>query len=80
MIVCVDGESDLRPSVVVGYMCGIDYQHELEGSPDGTPVYSSVTELKTYKRCWRQCGIVEVELRATRWVEPQDLFANDENA
>jgi hypothetical protein len=72
-IIHADGESDSRPGVVVGYMCGVGYQHELGRFPAGILVYPSVADLKAYKPCWRQCGIVEVEVRATRWVEPPDL-------
>lgn len=57
------------------YMCGVDYQHELGEAADGTPLYPSAESLKKYRKCWKQCGIVEieVEIKDVKWVEPQDF-------
>jgi ribosomal protein L34E len=59
----------------MGYMCGVDYQHEVGEVMDSTPVYSSVEDLKRQRTCWKRCGICEIEIRAVKWVEPQD-FSN----
>jgi hypothetical protein len=59
------------------YMCGVDWQHELCEAPDlegRAPLYSSVEELKRLRTCWEECGIVEVEIQVTKWVQKQDLF------
>ncbi len=59
------------------YLCGVDYQHELEeGLAD---FYDSVEELKSAKKCWIQCGIVEIELDQSgkeighKWIVEQDM-------
>jgi hypothetical protein len=59
-----------------GYMCGIDWQHELCEVPDGTMVFGSVKMLKAVRNCTDECGIVEVEVRLVKWVKKQDLFKN----
>jgi hypothetical protein len=56
-----------------GYLCGVDFQHELGEVMDSTPVYSSVEDLKRQRECWSDCGIVEVEVTLVKWVEPQDF-------
>jgi hypothetical protein len=56
-----------------GYMCGVDFQHELGEVLDSTPVYASVKALKEQRKCWKTCGIVEVEVKITQWIEPQDF-------
>jgi len=59
------------------YACGVDWQHEIGEAPDlegKMPLYSSVEELKQKRTCWDECGIVEIELKVTKWVLKQDLF------
>jgi len=59
------------------YACGVDYQHEIGHASDlegNMPLYSSVKALKRTRKCWEECGIVELELSLSKWVEPQDLF------
>jgi hypothetical protein len=61
------------------YCCGVDIQHEICEAPDlegSMPLYSSVKELKKQRTCWKECGIVELELKLIKWVQPQDLFRN----
>lgn len=61
------------------YACGVDWQHEIGEAPDlegKMPLYSSVEELKRKRTCWDECGIVEIELKVTKWVQKQDLFKN----
>ena len=43
---------------VLGYICGIDYQHEL-GECDIT-IYATLESLKKKTKCWKECGIVEL--------------------
>jgi hypothetical protein len=38
------------------------------------PLYSSINKLKAMRTCWQECGIVEIKLELSRWVEPQDFF------
>lgn len=59
------------------YTCGVDWQHEIGEAPDlegKMPFYSTVKELKKKRTCWEECGIVEVEVKLTKWVEPQKLY------
>lgn len=60
------------------YLCGVDFQHEMdEGLAD---FYDSVEELKEKKKCWKQCGIVEIfldesaEMISYKWIEKQALW------
>lgn len=57
------------------FMDGIDWQHHLTGDAGGTPLFPSVKSLKGVRTCIDPggCGVVEVEVRLVRWVEPQDL-------
>lgn len=57
------------------FMDGIDWEHHLEADAKGTSLFPSVKSLKREKTCIDKggCGIVEVEVRLVRWVEPQDL-------
>lgn len=58
------------------YVCGIDWQHEIgeEMAKPDVVVYPSVESLKKHRTCWQECGIVEIEMKVTKWVEPQNLF------
>lgn len=57
------------------YVCGVEYQHELgtDGGAGPYEVFNSLHELKTHVSCWRQCGIVKVELKNAKWIVAQDL-------
>jgi hypothetical protein len=56
------------------FMDGIDWQHHLEGDAGGTLLFPSESSLRTVKTCLTQgCGVVEVEVRLIRWVEPQNI-------
>jgi hypothetical protein len=58
---------------VSGWMCMIDWQHELGNAAGGTKVYASIEDLKKEHDCWAECGIVEVEVRFVKEVAPQNL-------
>ena len=64
------------------FMDGIDWQHHLDGDADGTLLVPSEGALRKAKTCLAAaaggCGVVEVEVRIVRWVEPQDLKYYDE--
>lgn len=63
------------------YLCGVDWQHEIGEAMDlegSMPFYSSVEELKEKRTCWKQCGIIEAEIKMIKWVEPQDLFGKED--
>ena len=57
------------------YICGVDWQHELFEAGDGTKFYPSIEDLKKYRSCWDQCGVVKVNVTFddVEWVEPQDF-------
>lgn len=60
--------------VITGYMCLIDYEHELGYASDGNRVYPSIEALKRAHKAWEGCGIVRVEVRGVAIESPQDLL------
>jgi nickel-dependent lactate racemase len=60
------------------YVCGIDWQHEI-GECNDVKLYSSIKALKKARQCWEECGIVELEIKVKKWVEPQDLYKSIKN-
>jgi hypothetical protein len=50
----------------VGYMCMIDFDHDLEG--DMARVYKSVDRLKSSQNCADDCGIVKVSVEVIEMV------------
>ena len=64
-----------QPETRIGFMCGTDFQDELGQASGGTRLYPSAADLKEHGECWWSCGLVEVEVRLVRWIEPQDLAA-----
>lgn len=58
------------------YVCGVDWQHEMEAAIDGVRCYPSPESLKAERPCWETCGIVELRVELVKWVEKQDLFKN----
>lgn len=62
------------------FMDGIDWQHHLEADASGTRLFPCITTLKRKSPCIDTggCGVVEVEVRFIRWVEPQDLDRDPE--
>jgi hypothetical protein len=57
------------------YVCGVDWQHEI-GECNDVKLFSSIKALKKARTCWEECGIVELEIKVKKWVEPQNLFKN----
>jgi hypothetical protein len=41
------------------FVCGVDFEAELDHTLD---FFNSIDELKAKKKCWPECGIVEVIL------------------
>lgn len=62
------------------FMDGIDWQHHLDGDVGGTTLYPDVEACHDGKTCIKDggCGLVEVEVRLIRWVEPQNLFGESD--
>ena len=63
------------------FMDGIDWQYHLAGDAGGTELFPSEGSLREKKTCLATggCGVVEVEVRLIRWVEPQDLTYESRN-
>lgn len=58
---------------VTAYMCLVDFECEVGLASGGNVVYPSIDECREGRKCVGGCGIVEVEIRATRVVqEPSD--------
>ena len=57
------------------FMDGIDWQEHLDSDALGTLLFPRESSLRARKKCIATggCGVVEVEVRLIRWVEPQDL-------
>ena len=66
------------------YLCGVSFQFEV-GECDDIHFYDSIKELKKKGKCWKQCGIVEIEfdgpgnptdrgyIKSHKWVKEQDM-------
>ena len=61
----VEGYENAR---AIYYMCKSDYDFELPNCE--TFVYPTLKELKEKRSCVKECGIVEVEIRLVRIVQP----------
>ncbi len=57
---------------IVGYMCGVDWDHELGQALGGNVIYPSKADLIANKKCTDECGIVEVEVRLKKIIKKQD--------
>lgn len=75
------GADNEEGTVVYGYMCMVDFECELGMASDGNKVYPSLEDLKEYRSCVSQCGIVKVAVVAVEIVQEQDysdLIGEDE--
>jgi hypothetical protein len=61
----------------IGYMCGVDFQCEIDPAVEFPIVYSTIKALKKERTCWVQCGIVEVELNIKKWIKKQNFNARE---
>lgn len=54
----------MKNKKITAYICGTDYDHEFDPSNADPPeFYSTIQRLKKDRSCWRECGIVKVEVR-----------------
>jgi len=67
------GLSLTNDDVAVVFACGVNWQYHLLNDPDGTKLYGSEQDLRDACPGVRECGIVELEVRVRRWVQPQDI-------
>lgn len=56
-------DSTEKPKSRTGFMCKIDFDHELGNAYGGNTIHPSVESLKEHHTCADECGIVEVEVR-----------------
>ena len=54
---------------VKGFMCLVNWDHELGEASGGTIIYSDEEDLRVHHRCIESCGIAEVEVRLVRIVQ-----------
>jgi hypothetical protein len=59
--------------VVTGFMCKVDWDHELGAALGGNTVFASEADLIANKKCTDECGIVEVEVRLKRVIRESDF-------
>ena len=64
---------------IEGFMCGIDFQHELGEASGGNVVYPSLKDAETNLPCHKSCGVVKVKVELVEWVKEQDLFNRKDN-
>jgi len=63
---------DDKPEVT-GYMCMIDWQHEIGCACGGSTVYPSIQDLKENHSMWEECGIVEVTVSFSKVIVPENM-------
>jgi len=54
--------------IVRGYMCKVDWDHELGSALGGNRIYPSAKNCIEDRGCINECGMVEVEVRLRRVV------------
>lgn len=59
-----------------GFMCKTDFDYEVGNAMGGNKVYPSVRDLKANQGCWKECGIVEVEVSLRRVVAWENYRAS----
>jgi hypothetical protein len=60
-----------KNETIIVYTCGVAFQHEI-GETD-VRFYESEEQLKKKRTCWKECGIVKVEVKLIEWLEPQTI-------
>ncbi len=56
----------MKKKVYKGYMCGTAFHIEMLHTD--IEVYPSVKLLKNSTRCWKECGIIQIEITEKRTV------------
>lgn len=64
--------------VVTGFMCKVDWDHELGIALGGNSVFATKADLIANKKCTDECGIVEVEVRLKRVIRESDFHYDKE--
>ena len=58
------------------YCCGVTFQHEIGHALDiegSMPFFTDIKDLKKKFPCWKECGIVELDIALSKWVIKQNL-------
>lgn len=58
--------------IVHGYMCKVDFDHELGAALGGNTIYPSIEDLVKNKSCVDQCGIVRVRIELDEILQESD--------
>lgn len=48
------------------YVCGTDWQCEAKDVPHAVKFYKTIDRLKSDKKCWKDCGIVEIDMKMSK--------------
>ena len=57
------------------YTCGVNWQHELvDDNANYIEVFGSLKALKKARLCYKECGIVELEIKFKKWIKPQNFL------
>lgn len=56
--------------VRTGYMCRVDFEFELGAALGGNVIFPDIEDLRAHRKCVDECGIVEVEVRLKKLIEP----------
>ena len=56
----------------IAYMCGTAWQHDLLCASHGEKIYPTKEALIKGESCTDECGILEIEIKVRRWVQPQN--------
>jgi len=57
-------------------MCGVHFQEQLNHDFNGTFVFNSIKSLKEVMSCWKECGIVQVDINFIKRAKEQNTFCH----
>jgi len=57
------------PQARVGYMCQVDFDHEIGCALGGNTIYPDIEDLRENRKCVDECGIVEVKIIRTKVID-----------
>lgn len=70
---------EVGKNYALGYMCGVDFQHELAMASGGNVIYADPDDCAECRKCTSECGIVEVRIYFNKWIKPQNFDFGDED-
>lgn len=54
---------------ITAFVCGTDWQFECRDILSRTKLFNTIEELKEQKKCWQECGVVQLEISEVCWLE-----------